>query len=429
MNFELLNEVKSQTAEWQPPDAIGKFDAERVPEIEISVAENVTRLTAAVSPDCSYRMVRDAIRSAQSEILLYIYNVSADHLIDLLRERKDAGVRIRLMFDTHDTRGDEREKLRQLDVDMKEAPSSKGRQVFTVCHQKFAVIDERTLLVESANWAGTSIPKVEIPGKFKKGNREWLLRIDDEELAGWFKELFEADWDIPEMESPSGGFQIPAEEPPRQILVPSLIVNAPDTVFDLKEFDLDSPVRVTPIISPDNYFKTARQVILDAQESVYLQQQYILAGGSKTEALLEALEQRKDEIDIRIMVSPAFRKINQVDNWELSAKALDAYGLKGRLRAVNTNYYTHCHNKGLIADRKIVFVSSTNWSENSITKARETGVMVESAEVAEYFAQVFDFDWSIGWDAADVPDNLLRVFGEAMFEPDAFEEIHPADLA
>lgn len=428
MNYELLNEVKAETEQWQPPDAIGKFDAERVPEIEITSVEDVTRFTAAVSPDCSYRMVRDAIASAQREILLYIYNVSADHLIELLRERKEAGVNIRIMFDTHDTRGDEREKLRGLDVEMKEAPSSKGRQVFTVCHQKFAVIDERTLLVASANWAGTAIPKVEIPGKFKKGNREWLLRMDNEELASWFKELFEADWDIPDMPGPAGGFQIPPE-PPGQILAPSLIVKAPDTVFDLEEFDLDQPARVTPIISPDNYFKTARRVILEAEESVYLQQQYILAGGAKTEGLLEALERRKDEIDIRIMVSPAFRKINQKDNWELSAKTLDAYGLKNRLRAVNSEYYTHCHNKGLIADRKIVFVSSTNWSENSITKAREAGVMVESEAIAEYFAKVFDFDWEIGWDAADVPDNLLKVFGDAMFQPDAFEEIHPADLA
>ena len=55
--------------------------------------------------------------------------------------------------------------------------------------------------------------------------------------------------------------------------------------------------------------------------------------------------------------------------------------------------------------------------------------MVASADIAGYFAKVFDFDWDIGWDAADVPENLAAIFAEAIFEPDAFQEIHPADLA
>ena len=57
----------------------------------------------------------------------------------------------------------------------------------------------------------------------------------------------------------------------------------------------------------------------------------------------------------------------------------------------------------------------------------EAGV-IESPEVAGYFAGVFDWDWEIGWDPADVPANLASVFQEAVFEPAAFAEIHPADL-
>jgi phosphatidylserine/phosphatidylglycerophosphate/cardiolipin synthase-like enzyme len=108
---------------------------------------------------------------------------------------------------------------------------------------------------------------------------------------------------------------------------------------------------------------------------------------------------------------------------------LKAYGLKGRLKALNLDYYTHCHNKGLVIDRESVIVSSTNWSENSIARAREAGVLIESPEVAQYFAEVFEFDWSIGWTPAEVPNNLVAMMSNAMFMPDAFEEIHPADLA
>jgi phosphatidylserine/phosphatidylglycerophosphate/cardiolipin synthase-like enzyme len=83
----------------------------------------------------------------------------------------------------------------------------------------------------------------------------------------------------------------------------------------------------------------------------------------------------------------------------------------------------------VIVDRRSVVVSSTNWSDNSIERAREAGVVVESPEVAGYFASVFDFDWGTAWDATDVPANLAVLFKEAMFEPEGFEEIHPADLA
>jgi hypothetical protein len=74
-------------------------------------------------------------------------------------------------------------------------------------------------------------------------------------------------------------------------------------------------------------------------------------------------------------------------------------------------------------------VSSTNWSENSITKAREAGVVVAYAPVAEYFATVFEEDWDSGWDPSDVPGNLARLAADALFEPGGFEEIPPADLA
>jgi phosphatidylserine/phosphatidylglycerophosphate/cardiolipin synthase-like enzyme len=407
--------------------AYGSFNPARQPELTITASENVKKMQAAVSPDCSYRLVKATIEAAEHEICLYIYNVSADHLVDLLRDAKNRGVHIRIMYDVTDTRGDERQKLQDLGVEMKEAPSSNGRKVFTVCHQKFAVIDDSILLIGSANWAGTSIPLVTVPGKFKKGNREWIVRIDDSSLARWFKGLFEADWHIPELEMPPG-FVFEAEREPEATFLPSLVANMPDEVFDIKKVDLPAPVRITPILSPDNYYVLTEKLIREARMSVCIEQQYILASGPKTEGLLAALEQRKDELDIRIIVSPAFRKVGAKDSWELSMDSLDAFTLKDRLRAMNLGFYTHLHNKGLIIDGEKVIVSSTNWSENSITCAREAGVLIESAEIAGYFAKVFDFDWSIAWDTADVPANILQLFQDAIFVPGGFEELHPADL-
>jgi phosphatidylserine/phosphatidylglycerophosphate/cardiolipin synthase-like enzyme len=422
-----LQAVRDAAQGWQEAQfAYGTFDPSRQPLLDITACQ-VKKMQAAVSPDCSYRLVEAAISAASDDICLYIYNVSADHMVELLRKAKERGVHIRIMYDVMDTRGNERQKLRELGVELKEAPSSNGRKVFTVCHQKFAVIDDAILLLGSANWAGTSIPKIVVPGKFKKGNREWVVRIDDAELAQWFKGLFQADWDIPEMEMPHGLGLEPVLRTESTVF-PALLANIPDKVFDIEQVDLDEPVMVTPLISPDNYFDLTKQLIEGAQSSIDIEQQYILAGGPKTEKLLGLLEQRKGEVQIRAIVSPAFRKEGKKDSWELSVDSFAAFGLEDRLRAMNLSYYTHLHNKGVIVDRQKVIVSSTNWSENSITKAREAGVLIESPHIAGYYAQVFDHDWDIAWNAADVPANLLQVLSEAMFVPGAFEEVHPADL-
>jgi hypothetical protein len=422
-----LEALREATDAWLSEKfAYGSFDPDRQPVLSIVASHNVKKMQAAVSPDCSYRLVKAAMEAAQDEICFYIYNVSADHLVDLLRNARDRGVRIRLMYDVKDTRGNERHKLHVLGVELKEAPSTKGRKVFTVCHQKFAVIDESILLLGSANWAKTAIPKTTVPGRFKKGNREWIVRIDESSLAKWFKGLFEADWDIPEMAMPvTLADAVEFSEP---TYFPALLANIPDQVFDIKQVDLQHPVTVTPILSPDNYFDLTTKLIQEAETSVDIEQQYILAGGPKTEGLLAALKQRKDELEIRIIVSPAYRKEGAMDNWELSMESLEAFGLKDSLRAMNLSYFTHLHNKGIIVDRSRVLVSSTNWSENSVARAREAGVLIESPEIAGYYVEVFDFDWGIAWDPADVPANIAKLFQDAIFVPGGFEEVHPADL-
>jgi hypothetical protein len=121
---------------------------------------------------------------------------------------------------------------------------------------------------------------------------------------------------------------------------------------------------------------------------------------------------------VRIIVSPAFRKVGAKDNWEISRDTLDAFGLVDCLRALSLDYFTHCHNKGVLIDRKIAVVSSTNWSKNSIEAARETGFLIESKSAAGYYSQVFDLDWSeLSWPQADVPENLMRVVRESLFVP------------
>ena len=407
--------------------ALSACDPSRQPQIDTSFSTTVTSLQTGVSPDCSYRLVKAAVDAAQHDLCFYIYNISAPYLLDLLCSAKERGVHVRVMYDVSDSGTAEQHALDNLGVEIKTAPSTDGRKVFTVCHQKFAVVDDATLLIGSANWAKSSIPLVTIPDKFVKANREWIIRIDNLSLASWFRTLFDADWNIPVLPSAVPEVEAP---PPGPTFIPAMLAAPPAQVFDIGQFDLVQPVKVTPVLSPNNYYDFVSGLIMAAQTSVDIEQQYILESGPKTVGLLKALQQRKaDGIQIRVIVSPAFRKVGATDNWEKSMNSLNKYGLLDCLRAMNLSYFVHLHNKGVLFDRQRVLVSSTNWSENSITCAREAGVLIESPDVAEYYARVFDLDWSVGWPTAQVPANLTQLFMSAMGVPGGFEEIHPADLS
>ncbi len=58
------------------------------------------------------------------------------------------------------------------------------------------------------------------------------------------------------------------------------------------------------------------------------------------------------------------------------------------------------HTKGVIVDRTQVLISSINWNENSARNNREAGLIIENEDVAEFYTDVFFYDW---WNGAFHP--------------------------
>jgi phosphatidylserine/phosphatidylglycerophosphate/cardiolipin synthase-like enzyme len=287
---------------------------------------------------------------------------------------------------------------------VKPAPSKDDREVFTVCHQKFLVIDKKTVIVESANWAKSSVPQITQVGGFRKANREWLVRIDSPKVAEWFAGLFEADWNIPE--SVSAAVTTPAVGALPDVAV-AAAVTRPAKIFDFQAL-ADPQAKLLPVVSPDNYLKQVKSLLKGAKKSIYLQQQYVLAGKGVKDLVAILAQKRADNpaFDIRVVSSAAFPK-----NWQGTKLTLQSAGLLGTLRAINPDSFGHCHNKGVLVDGKSVVVSSTNWSENSITRAREAGVLIHSAKIAKYYEEVFLLDWKEGKTPAEIDASLAVIDG------------------
>ena len=414
--------------------AIGKFHPERVPTLDIRPFSPASlagpmKVSAAVSPDCSFRLLKEVVEAATESLDIYIYNVSADHIVKLLRDAGDRGVQLRVMYDSGDGGPAEKALLEALpNTDVRVAPMSRPRAVFSVCHQKFVVADGKRVLMGSANWAGTSMPNVTTEGQFKKGNREWIIAIESAEVAQWFGVLFQTDWDIPEFADAPHLLQEGAEPLP-EILVPSATVRVPDTVFAIKR--LDRAVQLTPLLSPDNYFSIVEKALSEASASIEIEQQYIIAprrpDGSvdttrRVNQLLALLQDKKAAgITVRIIVSPKF-------SWDKSVDSLTEFGLEENLRAINLDFFTHLHNKGLIIDGKQAVVSSTNWSENSITQAREAGVFIEDEELAGYYREVFELDWKLAFAPNELPRHLLTIEQDVLMGPAEVTAMQPGEF-
>ena len=377
---------------------------------------------AFVSPDCSYEAMKKLLGQARRSLLLYIYNVSSDDMLGLLRAAVLRGVDVRLMYDATDTRENEIAKLEALGgVALRVAPSRAPRRAFTVCHQKFVVIDGRTVILESANWATTSIPNP--AGKrWKKGNREWFVAFESAPAADLFTELFDLDWDwkppfeelLPPAPTPSELVQVwtgfPEEIPPLGDIMPPA------------RFEVDGNSIAVPILSPQNYFEEVLAAIEKARKSVWIEQQYIKAPDDSpfVGPLLAALRKKKSQLDIRIVSSAKY-----ASGWDDTLETLLTYGLKSKLKGIDLRQFTHCHNKGVIIDGKTVIVSSTNWSDNSIGAAREAGVLIKNADIAGYFARAFDFDWRTGLRPNEV-ESLVAAADQELAMPG--DDVHPADL-
>ena len=390
------------------------------PEAAIKTIQGPMRVHTFVSPDCSFRKMDELLGRASKSILIYIYNVSSRDMLGLVQRALDGGIDVRVMYDRTDTRQDEVEKLESLGVTLRVAPSKAPRRAFTVCHQKYVVVDGDIVILGSANWATTSIPNPGT-GAWKKGNREWLVALEHGGAAKMFSDLFELDWSweppAEELAEPSVAAipveviaGIPEERPPADRILPAGV------------FDLDSSASVEPLISPQNYFDAVGALIDGARESIWIEQQYIKApDGSPYVAELLGLLEKKKNLDIRIISSSIYPS-----GWEATRESLAAFGLEHTLRALNPKHFTHCHNKGIIVDGESVVVSSTNWSDNSIGAAREAGVLLSDGNIAKYYGRAFDFDWITAMEPDEVEAFLESV---PTVEVPRNEVVHPADLA
>jgi phosphatidylserine/phosphatidylglycerophosphate/cardiolipin synthase-like enzyme len=81
-----------------------------------------------------------------------------------------------------------------------------------------------------------------------------------------------------------------------------------------------------------------------------------------------------------------------------------------------------CHNKTIIVDGSVVMFGSHNWSNEGVKTNRDASLIFDDAEIAQYLAQVYDYDWN-RLATAHLSQKRPRVAGADEQTPPGFKRV------
>ncbi|MFO7618623.1 MAG: phospholipase D-like domain-containing protein [Thermoplasmata archaeon] len=363
------------------------------------------------SPDSSHGAVSDAIDNAAESIWLTVYEFTSNDLAHHLLLAIARGVEVRLFLEGAPVGGITAGELfiarriveagGQVRI-MTNDPANKIYARYSYVHAKYAVIDSGTLMIMSENWGQSGLP---LPGT--AGNRGWGAIVRDAAVAGYFSEVFLEDWNPERPDSVAfdsshklwgAGSNSTSTPQPFTPLFPAKTVTSGSLVI--------------PVLAPDTSLAadTVLGMLASASDRLLVEEFYIYkhwgaraSGSTETTPniyLESVIDAARRGCHVRILLDETFYNAMEDDpidnddtvayvNGIAMAEGLD---MEAKLVNLDEHGFEKIHNKGLIADDSVL-ISSINWNLNSVTRNRESGLIIHNAEAADYFAEIFEYDW------------------------------------
>ncbi|HZY48583.1 MAG TPA: phospholipase D-like domain-containing protein [Devosia sp.] len=407
---------------------------DRLPNNPIDTAFTVKKpMLCHVGPDAGWPVLQPFLAATKKTLSVAMYDLNADYIaksfIDTVLGNK---LKVVLTWDEGMTAAETaiRKKLRaklgkQLDGWI--VNTGNGFRFQNAYHEKVAVRDSTSFWLSSGNWTLKSQPNIdpigtpaEAHGMYSRGNREWHVIVEDGPLAKLFERYIKYDRDKSEDESKQGVPNVALGTPPGprrpDLFVPieqlaastGMALDIPEPIAPQALPTDGKPVKVQPLLTPDNYIKHIVELIKKAKSSIYLQYAYITWNDDKEDQafrdMLLLLGQRsyESQMDVRIIVGSgdAGNKVRKLVENGFNPKSFKKQ--------------SPLHNKGIVVDSKIALVSSANWSGDGVLRNRDAGLLIYNAEIAQYYEQVFLFDWDnrASGDFSSDPVALVADVGE-----------------
>jgi phosphatidylserine/phosphatidylglycerophosphate/cardiolipin synthase-like enzyme len=360
------------------------------------------------SPDSSYFILREEIKNASESIFLNLYKFINHGLAWEILNASKRGVKVYLLLESGPVGGMDKEEVALVNLLSKagcesrfmiNSPSELRFCPYPFNHAKYAILDNQSLIIHSANWDLNGIP---LNPTF--GNRKWGAVIENETIARYFSNLFFTDY------NPLLLYSVALNETQffNQTIELSDILDNINNVSLSGDYDpkflakeINGSFSLIPALSPDNSLEVLTQLIGSAEDSILIEQLYFYERlGSERNPLLEELlktEERGVKIKVLLNFNPDYSRwgMDTNDQNQATVDFLLEHGIEARLLYTNSTSFTNLHNKAIIVDSEKVLLSSINLNANGLLKNREVGVIIQNREVANYFEGIFNYDWEI----------------------------------
>ena len=374
-----------EAAEWRPVGAT---------ELD-PVRTDGGQATAFVLPDADDRTAR-TLRRADTRLLLAGYTLTSEAVVEALLDAHRSGAEVRVLLDGSPVGGVSERQARLLDrladggveVRLLDGPHTRYRHH----HPKYAVVDDRALVMtENFKPAGTG----------GMSSRGWGVALRDPGVADALADLHAADY----------GWR--AATPWRTYRTGRDFADADPALGDFgsRHAPADVPYdAATVLVAPDN----AEDALVDefdaANERILVQQVEI---DSRDTRLLRAVLRAADRgVAVRIHLSDGWYVAEDnaaLADWLNRRAAAEGWDLEARVddAADDDAGYAKVHTKGVIVDDAVV-LGSLNWANAAAEENREVLVKLDGGAAADYYAGVFESDWSAGPAAGgSLPAGLL----------------------
>jgi hypothetical protein len=401
----------------------GLLDAERLFEYEppsklaLEAVTDAMRVTCHVSPDAGWPTLRGFLEGVRKSLTIAMYNFTAPHIRDsLVGAMEDAPGKLRLNLDGNAskykdlTEDDVRDSLEAALGERFEFTwagvyrkrKTTGGYFPSAYHIKVASRDRKAFWLSSGNWEPSNQDDVDPLGLsagestslLRKRNREWHVIVEHGGLARLYDDFIR--YDIEKARPLQAGRDEGSQDDDETLSLPPLAVEDENTLlappakrfYPPKAFTFtkQKPLKVQPLLTPDNYGRHVLALIESAEQRIYFQNQSFAI--AKTNPALytrlwETLLEKSRALEVRIIVRD-YRGDAREKIETLVDKGFDPDILKSQVQ---------CHTKGLIVDSKVVMVGSHNWTGQGTVLNRDASLIFWDEGIAKYFEEIFEHDW------------------------------------
>jgi hypothetical protein len=410
--FEALLTGDEEAIEFGPPKA-GAYEPLDPPDLPL--VEEKMKVTICVSPEAGWSELEEFLAGTEERLTVAMYQFTAPHIFNAVQKAVTPPGRIfelvlhpipeppaKSGVKANDLR-EQQQVLDPLAKKMKDRFKFSWATLMSRAHPdglwasayhiKVAVRDGKTFWLSSGNWQSSNQPNVypfeknaKLPAGFqRKYNRDYHAIIENDTLAAAYETYIKRDYELTSAEGAAESFALPDIFVPEEEEEEAVAFAEPPQFF--QPLRLERQVKVQPLLTPDNYAENALKLIKSAKKSVWFQNQYINfrnTGEDFTEfqLLIAALKKQIDAgRDVRIICRDMMKQ-----------ESVDVLVALGFPRDV-MRFQPACHNKTIIVDGEVVMFGSHNWSNEGVKTNRDASLIFYDEEIAEYLAQVYEYDW------------------------------------